>query len=237
MSGPDRTMSLERARKTLRLEPGAAPQEVRRAFREAVKRTHPDRPGGSAEAFRDVVEAFHLLDRAPADEAPASPPPRSARPSAQRAGESGWLEITPEQAANGGEIELATADRRTLRLRVPAGLRAGDKVRCEGRDLQVVVRGDGQVIVRGDDLWITAMVDPELFKRGGRLSLETPLGRRIIWITQKAAAERLVRLQGQGLPARGRHRQGHLFVRLEPAAKGATGAAAMRERFTAAWIG
>src|SRR5690606_2243247 len=226
---------------TLRVAPRAAPQELRRAYRAAVKRTHPDRPGGSAEAFRGVVEAFHVLDRAPA-EAPPRPAPaeRAAwrREPSQRPPEPGLLEITPEQAANGGDIEVATGDGRRLRLRVPAGLRAGDKVRTDGRELQVVVRGDGQVIVRGDDLWITARVDPALFKRGGRLSLETPLGRRIVWITEKAAAERLVRLQGQGRPARGRHRQGHLFVRLEPGDPGpGMGAAAMRHRFTAAWIG
>lgn len=221
-------MSLERARQLMGVSEPATAAEVRRAFRLKAKQAHPDR-GGDAEQFRDVVEAYHLLLRLPAKARPA------------RAHEGGWkpktagveLEIAPEVAMLGGEVEHALADGRRLRLTLPAGLRAGDKVRADGLELAVVIRGDGETLVRGDDLWITAKVPPRLMEMGGKLTVETPLGRRIVWITEKSGAQALVRLQGQGLPARGRHRQGHLFVRLSPGE--AEPASEARKRFTAAW--
>ena len=93
------------------------------------------------------------------------------------------------------------------------------------------------MLVRGHDLWITADVPARVLAEGGRVAIETPLGRRIIWLTAKAGERKLVRLVGQGLPARGRHPAGHMFLRLSPAAKGATDSAArtLLRRFAAAW--
>lgn len=228
MSGQDTTMSLERARQLMGVSETATAAEIRRAFRIRAKQAHPDR-GGDAEQFRELVEAYHLLLRLPA------------RPRAPRAHERSWkprtssveLQITPEVAVLGGDVEHVLADGRRLRLTLPAGLRAGDKVRADGVELPVVIRGDGDILVRGDDLWITAKAPPRMMEQGGKLTVETPLGRRIVWITEKSGAQALVRLQGQGLPARGRHRQGHLFVRLSPGE--AEPASEARKRFTAAW--
>jgi curved DNA-binding protein len=90
--------------------------------------------------------------------------------------------------------------------------------------------------VRGDDLWVTVAVMPRVLEDGGRVALETPLGRRIVWLTEKAGERKLVRLVGQGLPARGSHRQGHLFLRLAPKEGQANSAARnLLRRFTAAW--
>lgn len=109
-------------------------------------------------------------------------------------------------------------------------------MRADGTTYEVAVRGDGQVMVRGDDVWISVALDPRLLAEGGRIGLETPLGRRVVWITKKAGERGLIRLIGQGLPARGRHRQGHLFLRLT-AQKRTTDTAAqtLRRRFAAAW--
>ena len=41
----------------LGIEPGASAEDVRAAWRKASRRTHPDR-GGSAEAFREVRDAY-----------------------------------------------------------------------------------------------------------------------------------------------------------------------------------
>lgn len=228
MSGQDPTMSLEHARQLMGVTEAATIAEIRRAFRLKAKQAHPDR-GGDAERFREVVEAYHLLQRQPQKARPARAHERSWKPRTS----SVELEITPEIAMLGGDVEHVGADGRRLRLTLPAGLRAGDKVRADGVELPVVIRGDGETLVRGDDLWITAKVPPRLMEQGGKLSIETPLGRRIVWITEKSGAQALVRLQGQGLPARGRHRQGHLFVRLSPGE--AEPAAEARKRFTAAW--
>lgn len=231
-------MSVARACEVLGVARGASPGELRHAFRQAAKAAHPDRPGGSADRFREVVEAHHVLQRAgPApketphrespSEAPSAraepppkhrappPPPEARRRASSRAPT--LLSITPHLAATGGDVDHVMADGRRVRIVLPAGLRAGDRFRADEDEFEVVVRGDGVTIVRGDDLWITLPVEAKILSQGGRVTCDTPHGRRVVMITKKAAAQGLVRLQGQGLPPRGRHRQGHMFLRLEPA--------------------
>jgi len=203
-------MSLRRAREVLNAPPSALPGELRRAFRDAAKLAHPDRPGGSAEAFREVVAAYHLLQR-PAPTDCFIQPPATVAPAATA---SRTLSLSPLVAMSGGAVEHSLADGRRLKLTLPAGLRTGDVIRAGESEVEVAIRGGSEMLVRGDDLWITVPLDPRLLAEGGRIALETPLGRRVVWVTKKAGSRGLVRLVGQGLPARGRHRQGHLFLRL-----------------------
>ena len=229
---PDVPISLKAAREALGVGPFFTAAELRRAFRDAAKAAHPDRPGGGPERFRRAVEAYHRLQAVQ-----AGAPQRIVQPPAPRAPEPTVLAIDPLVALQGGVAEHRLADGRRIRLRLPAGLRAGDAVRAAGTELRVVVAGRPEMLVRGDDFWITAAVPPQLLAEGGRVALETPLGRRIVWLTRKAGERKLVRLVGQGLPARGRHRQGHLFLRLAPAEAGQADSAArtLLRRFTAAW--
>ena len=46
---------------TLGIGPGASPDDVRTAFRRAALRTHPDKQGGSSEAFNAVQSAYEAL--------------------------------------------------------------------------------------------------------------------------------------------------------------------------------
>ena len=65
----DRT---EAAYAVLGLDPGAGPEAVRAAYRERVKEAHPDTPGGSAEEFIRVREAYeYLRERLSGTEGPA----------------------------------------------------------------------------------------------------------------------------------------------------------------------
>ncbi|MFZ3007652.1 MAG: DnaJ C-terminal domain-containing protein, partial [Phenylobacterium sp.] len=133
-------------------------------------------------------------------------------------------------------VEHRLPDGRRVKIELPAGMRAGDTVRVGDTELEVAIRGDGEMLVRGDDLWITVRIEPRLLAEGGRIGVETPLGRRVVWITKKACERGLIRLVGQGLPSRGRHRQGHLFLRLSAnAATGDSAARAQLRRFAAAW--
>jgi curved DNA-binding protein len=229
---PDLPMTLRAAREILGVGPFYDAHALRTAFREAAKRAHPDREGGADERFRQVVEAYHRLQAAhavPADRIVQPPAPRPPQPAV--------LAIDPLTALSGGSAEHRMADGRLVRLTLPPGLRAGDAVRAGGETLTVTLSGRPDLMVRGDDLWITAAVEPRLLAEGGRLAVETPLGRRIVWLTQKAGERKLVRLAGQGLPARGRHRQGCLFLRLAPAEPGLADSAArtLLRRFAAAW--
>jgi curved DNA-binding protein len=100
----------------------------------------------------------------------------------------------------------------------------------------VVLRAKPEALVRGDDLWLTAKLDRRVLGEGGRIAVETPIGTRKVWISTKAAARGLVRIPGQGLPPRGPHARGDLFLRLETATESAESAARSQlRRFAAAW--
>jgi curved DNA-binding protein len=225
----DASLSLKAARELLGVGPFAGAGEVRRAFREAAKRAHPDRPGGEEQMFRRVVAAYHLLQPRPAADRIIQPPTPAARQPA-------ILPVPPLIALRGGAVEHVLADGRRIRVKLPPGLRAGDVVRAGPAELTVVMQGAPELLVRGDDLWVTVSVPPRVLADGGRVALETPVGRRIVWLTRKAGERGLIRLAGQGLPARGRRPQGHLFLRLSPARGEAHSAArTLLRRFAAAW--
>ena len=223
-------LSLQAARAILGVAPGADERELRSAYREAAKRAHPDRPGGDAALFRDVLAAYRLLQDNPVQ--PIHFPPAVTEPARV---EQATLSIDTPMAFAGGALELKV-DARKLRLTLPAGLRADDKVRVEDVVFRVALKPDPDALVRGDDLWLTARLDSRTLAEGGRIEVATALGPRLVWISTKAAARGLVRLPGQGLPARGPHRQGDLFLRLEAVEGGAESAArSLLKRFAAAW--
>lgn len=226
MTGDGRRMTARQARERLGIGPGADEHALRAAFREAAKQNHPDR-GGDPALFREIMDAYRLLR----DE----PLAFSLTPATPAAPDKLTLEITPDLAVLGGDLTADAPGGRRLKIQLPPGLRPGDLVRA-GRDaFEVVVRGDG-AIVRGDDLWITLKVEPGLLVDGGRVTVTTPRGERTAWVSRKAAARALVRLPGEGLPAREHHRQGDLFVRLAAgAARAESPARVLLRQFAAAW--
>ena len=233
MAAPQTTrLDRKRARVVLGAGQAATPAELRCAFREAAKVVHPDRPGGDAERFREVVEAYRLLtEPVPADQ--IIQPPATVR---KTAADDRNLPITPLLSLNGGVVLHETADGRALKITLPAGLRTGDLLRAGADMFEIAVRGDAQIMVRGHDLWVTTPLHPHVLAQGGRVAVDTPLGRRVVWITKKAGERGLVRLAGQGLPARGDHPQGHLFLRLtEQTRTTDTATRTLRRRFAAAW--
>jgi curved DNA-binding protein len=225
MAGAVSSLSLKQARALLGVDARASEAEVRNAFRQAAKHAHPDRVGGETERFHRISEAYKRLQ---AGETAAEAPVRSeAEP---------ILTISPIVAWAGGEARHILPDGRRMKLRLPPGLRTGDQVRADGSVFRVEIKGDGDLVVRGDDLWMTVEVPQATLAQGGRVAVVTPIGRRILWVNRKAAERRLVRAPGLGLPARGRRRQGHLFLRLAPK-KGLAESAArlLLRRFAAAW--
>jgi curved DNA-binding protein len=225
-------MTLSEARALMGVKASATAADIRAAYRAKAKAAHPDRSGGAADDFRRIVAAYrqlepaaHSLERA----REAGPPP--SRPATARE-----LSITPLMAWGGGAVDHVTADGKTLRIRLPVGLRNGDIVRAGTEKLAVAIRGQDHMMVRGDDLWLTVSVPPRTLEEGGRVPVVTPIGRRILWVTKKAGERRLVRAPGLGLPARGRHPEGCLFVRLAPKHGPLDSAArTLLRRFTAAW--
>lgn len=229
MTGLSGEMTLRDARAALGVDADAPLDEIRKSYRALAKTLHPDRSGGEAEAFQRIVTAYRrLAQTAVAVESPADH--AASRP------EAGTLEITPLTAWSGGSIEHRMADGKTMRIRLPLGLRNGDVVRIGGEALRVAIRPKDGMMVRGDDLWITVQVPPRTLNEGGRVPVVTPIGRRILWVDKKAGERRLLRAPELGLPPRGRHAQGCLFVRLTPKTGPLDSAARMLlHRFAAAW--
>jgi len=147
-----------------------------------------------------------------------------------------FVEISPLVALAGGEAEAVLSTGQRVTARIPPGARHGEALTIAGEQVPVRVRGDGGVQLRGSDLWVTAEVAARVLEDGGRAHVETPVGSRILWISRKVAERRLVRLERQGLPARGDHPQGCLFIRLVPDTGAPESAArAQLRKFAAAW--
>lgn len=233
MAGVASEMTLSEARALLGVKASASAAEIRQAFRTRAKTAHPDRSGGAAEEFRRIVAAYRQLEPAArslerARDAEPPPPPRM--PGARE------LAITPLMAWSGGSVSHTTPDGKSLRIRLPVGLRNGDLIRAGTEKLAIRIESQDGMMVRGDDLWITVTVPARTLDEGGRVPVVTPIGRRILWVTRKAGERRLVRAPGLGLPARGRHPDGCLFVRLAPKTGPLDSAArTLLRRFTAAW--
>lgn len=231
MTARPSALTLSAARALLGVAADADERELRKAYREAAKRAHPDRPTGDAALFRDVLAAYRLLQETPVVQHHFPPAVATPASIADRV----FLEIDILTAVAGGTEDM-TIDGRHLRLKLPAGLREGDKVRVEGVMFEVRHRAQDGALIRGDDIWLTGKVDPRVLSEGGRVDADTPLGPRPAWISTKAAARGLVRLPGQGLPARAAHKAGDLFLRLEAAEAGAESPArSLLKRFAAAW--
>jgi curved DNA-binding protein len=219
-------MTLKMARELLGVSSLSTPAEIQAAYREAAKRAHPD-GGGDDAAFHQITEAYRRLTEAEEAVSPGQASSRRPEP---------VLEIAPRLALEGGEVEHFLAGGRRIRIALPEGLRTGDKVRAAGLTWKIYVRALDGMLVRGDDVWVTVKVSPGVLRKGGRIAVDTPIGRRTVWIDRRAAERGLLRLEGQGLPARGRHPRGHLFLRLAPQASPVDSAALnLIRRFTAAW--
>lgn len=221
-------MSLKAAREVLGVSSLSTPAEIQRAYRQACKRAHPDQ-GGDEGAFLQVTEAYRLLTHSEPPQVRPAPRRAAATPVDHR------LTITPLLAVNGGVARHNLPDGRRLQITVPPGLRNGDHVRAGGMKLEIYVRADEGVLVRGNDVWVTTHVQPGLLKRGGRVAVDTPHGRKGAWVTAKSATHGLVKMEGLGLPARGRHAPGHLYIRLAQTAEDGSLAASLLRRFAAAW--
>lgn len=217
-------MDVREALGVLGVVPDADPKGLRSAYLSAVKIAHPDKPGGDAERLRRVVEAYDILRSRLA----ALRPPALAAP--QR------LEITPFEAVIGGARPVVIEDVGEAPVRLPPGLRTGDRIGVRGVVMIVAVSGDGRTSVIGDHLCLTIEVDPAVMAGGGLVEAPTPTGPLQVRVSRQDVQRGLVRVPGAGLPARGRHARGDLFIRLEAACdRHETPAQFLLRRFAAAW--
>jgi curved DNA-binding protein len=224
MAAGETILTIETAHAILGLARGADPGETKKAFHAAAKLAHPDRPGGSAQRFREVVSAYRLLQSRPLPALIVAQSPV------------GLAEILALTAIMGGETWVTLSEGRRLKVRIPAGARHGERLKVGAADnLTIRILPDEAIQVRGSDVWITAPAPALILEAGGRLSVDTALGTKVLWVSRAAAERRLVRLPGEGLPARAPFAGGSLFVRLAARPHEESSARALLRRFAAAW--
>lgn len=234
-------MTAGQARELLGLGPGASADDLARAYRSAVKAVHPDLGGGDPERLRQVIEAHRLLKSLGHPRVNFAATRADATPAQNLS-----VRISLKEALLGGRRRLALPEGRTLEVRLPKGLRAGEILRLKrmasgGGDLlvHILYLDEAGVTVKGDDLWLEVSAAGEV-KPGARLELDTPRGRRALTAPKDWMEGRPIRLKGQGLPARGRRKAGDLILKLklEPAADAAAKEPPSRKllrRFSARW--
>jgi curved DNA-binding protein len=147
-----------------------------------------------------------------------------ARPSAssQPQGYQRELEVTFEEAYK-GTTRLIESNGKQKRVRIPAGVRTGSKVRVAGSgpnglDLYLIVdvAEDKRFERRGNDLHTTATVDAFTAILGGDAEVETLDGKIKLGIPAGTQPEQVFRLAGRGMPhIRDPKEKGDMFVKLK----------------------
>ncbi len=130
------------------------------------------------------------------------------------------LSITVEEAVRGGTREIAIADpntgqRKTLTVKIPEGVRAGQKIRLAGQGgsgfgggagdllLKIEIAPDSRYRVEGSDLHTHVPVSPAEAALGGEAEVETPTGSVRVRIPAGSSSGRKIRLRGRGLSQSG----------------------------------
>jgi curved DNA-binding protein len=127
------------------------------------------------------------------------------------------IEVSFHDAMAGAEKELTIregARERSIRVRIPAGVSDGGKVRLRGQgaqtpgldpgDLVLTVRVGEHPLFRrdGDDLHITVPVTVAEAWRGASIKLPTPFGEVSLKIPARVQSDAKLRLKGRGVPRR-----------------------------------
>lgn len=127
------------------------------------------------------------------------------------------LPLTLEEAFRGGTREISLTDggsgeRKTLSVRIPPGVRAGQKIRLAGQGqagrggaagdlfLKIEVLPDPRFKVEGADLQTTVPVTPWEAALGGEAEVPTLDGAVRVKIPAGSSSGRKIRLRGRGLP-------------------------------------
>jgi curved DNA-binding protein len=140
------------------------------------------------------------------------------------------LELTVEEAFQGGHrsVTLDGPDgRRTLDVRIPAGVTNGQRIRLSGqggRGSEGARNGDLYFVVRiaphpryrvdGRDLYVDLPLTPWEAALGTSVAVETPGGETKVKVPAGTSSGKRLRLRERGLPhPRGRH--GHLYAEVK----------------------
>jgi curved DNA-binding protein len=127
------------------------------------------------------------------------------------------ISVSVEEAVRGGTREIAISDpntgqRKTLTIKIPEGVRSGQKIRLSGQGsggtgggaagdlfLKVEIAPDPRFRVEGSDVLTFVPVSPPQAALGGEADVETPTGTVRVKIPAGSSSGRKIRLRGRGL--------------------------------------
>ncbi|MGH9382163.1 MAG: DnaJ C-terminal domain-containing protein [Thermoanaerobaculia bacterium] len=128
--------------------------------------------------------------------------------------------LSLDEAAHGGVRNVTLTDakgnRRTLKVRIPSGVRPGQKIRLPGQGgtgaggdrgdlyLNVELRPDPRFELRGDDLYTIVQIAPWEAALGGQARVPTLDGEVTVRIPAHSSSGRKIRLRGKGWPSTNR---------------------------------
>jgi curved DNA-binding protein len=131
------------------------------------------------------------------------------------------ITISFEEAVQGGKREITIADpatgqRRTLSVKIPEGVRPGQRIRLSGQGqpgmnggaagdlyLKIEIESDSRFRVVGSDIHTTVAVAPWEAALGGEAEVTTPGGPVRVRIPAGSSSGRKIRLRGRGLSQSG----------------------------------
>ncbi len=123
------------------------------------------------------------------------------------------LTISLADAYHGLEKEI-TINRQKRRIKIPAGVRDGQRIKFRDFYLVVNVSEDRQFQRDGADLYTTVTIPVTMAVLGGEVSVPTLAGEVRFKIRPGTQPNTLIRLRGRGMPLLGSNRYGDLYVRL-----------------------
>ncbi len=142
------------------------------------------------------------------------------------------IRLTLEEAARGGSREIQMTDPETgqtrkLRVKIPAGVRPGQRIRLADQGgpappggkrgslyLKIELLPHPRYRLEGSDLMTTLPLSPWEAALGGKVTVDTLEGERTVRIPPGSSSGRKIRLRGLGFPASG-GAQGDLYAELK----------------------
>jgi curved DNA-binding protein len=137
------------------------------------------------------------------------------------------LEVTLEEAARGGKRKFSLADGRDFEVRIPPGVRDGQKIRLAGQGgegssggpagdlyLRVRIKPHPRFRREGDDLVVEIPVAPWEAALGATVPVPTLDGSAKVKVPGGSSSGRRLRLKGEGMPGPG-GRKGDLYANVK----------------------
>jgi curved DNA-binding protein len=146
------------------------------------------------------------------------------------------ISLTLAEAIRGGPhqfsfAEPASGDRKSISVKIPPGVRSGQRIRLAGRGLKgsdgggagdlylrIDVAPDPRFRIEGNDLYTQLPVAPWEAALGTEAQVETPEGSVRVKVPGAFSSGRTIRLRGRGLPqqgAGGQRERGDLFAEIK----------------------